>query len=460
MFTMHSRAKIWVRSGLFAAVAAVSALISQTASADSPPNIVLIISDDHLWSDYSFMGHPHIKTPNIDALASQSLTFTHGYVPSSLCCPSLASIVTGLYPHQHLITSNDPPIPKGMKSSEFMKSDAFRDGREVMKRHMEVARTLPRLLAEKGYVSLQTGKWWEGSFQTAGFTSGMTQGGRHGDVGLEIGRKTMQPVKDFISDAAKSKTPFFVWYAPFMPHTPHTPPDRLLDKYKTVAPTLAVARYWAMVEWLDETVGELLTHLDEKGVRDNTIVVYLADNGWITNPETGYYSPRSKQSQYEGGLRTPIIVHWPGHIRPQKSEDLAISIDIAPTLLLAVGASPTAEMQGIDLLNTSAREKRKSIHGECFTHNAVDLNDPAANLRWRWTIDGSWKLIVPSKRNEPNSEIELYDLARDPQEEHNLANEQSDRVNAMQAKLNSWWSGRPVRAAAAGKRAVPDGGGL
>src|SRR5689334_25320374 len=85
----------------------------------SLPNIVLIISDDQHWRDYSFMGHEHIRTPNIDRLASQSLVFTHGYVPSSLCCPSLASIITGLYPHQHLITSNDPPLPPGTPRKGF-----------------------------------------------------------------------------------------------------------------------------------------------------------------------------------------------------------------------------------------------------------------------------------------------------------------------------------------------------
>src|SRR3954470_8940309 len=91
----------------------------------SPPNIVLIISDDQAWGDFSFMGHPHIKTPNLDRLASESLLFTRGYVPSSLCCPSLASIITGLYPHQHKITSNDPSAPQGMKPAEFRKSAAF-----------------------------------------------------------------------------------------------------------------------------------------------------------------------------------------------------------------------------------------------------------------------------------------------------------------------------------------------
>jgi uncharacterized sulfatase len=248
------------------------------------PNIVLIISDDHAWTDYSFMGHPHIRTPNIDRLAAESLTFSRGYVPSSLCCPSLASIITGLYPHQHRITSNDPPMPAGMTGREFWKSTEYRQGREVMNRQLEAVPTLPRLLAAVNYLSLQTGKWWQGNYRRGGFTHGMTEGERHGDAGTQIGRKTMQPIFNFIAEARRDERPFFVWYAPMMPHQVHNPPQRLLKKYESIAPTLHVAKYWGMVEWFDETVGSLLKHLEQQGLAENTIVVYLADNGWITDP--------------------------------------------------------------------------------------------------------------------------------------------------------------------------------
>jgi uncharacterized sulfatase len=216
-------------------------LLPGIRGAAMPPNIVLIIADDQAWTDYSFMGHSHIRTPNLDRLANQSLTFTHGYVPTSLCCPSLASIITGLYPHQHKITSNDPPIPPGMGQREFMRSSAFATGREVMNQHLESVPTLPRLLAQKGYLSLETGKWWQGHFRRGGFTHGMTRGQRHGDEGLKIGRETMQPIHDFMAEATRQQKPFFIWYAPMMPHEPHTPPERLLVKYKDLTPSLPVA---------------------------------------------------------------------------------------------------------------------------------------------------------------------------------------------------------------------------
>ena len=104
------------RAGRIAWILAVIALAAHRsiAPAAEPPNVVLIISDDQAWTDYCFMGHPHVRTPHLDRLARESLTFRRGYVPSSLCCPSLASIITGLYPHQHRVTSNDPPLPPGM----------------------------------------------------------------------------------------------------------------------------------------------------------------------------------------------------------------------------------------------------------------------------------------------------------------------------------------------------------
>ena len=115
-----------------------------------------------------------------------------------------------------------------------------------------------------------------------------------------------------------------------------------------------------MVEWFDETVGELLNHLDEQKLSDNTIVIFVIDNGWITDPKTGSYAPKSKQSQYDGGVRTPIMIRWPGHVKPQRSDSLASSLDIAPTLLTAVKLHPTPQMSGLNLLDQQAVADRKT----------------------------------------------------------------------------------------------------
>jgi uncharacterized sulfatase len=194
-----------------------------------------------------------------------------------------------------------------------------------------------------------------------------------------------------------------------------------------------------MVEWFDETVGELVDYLDAKRLADDTIVVYVADNGWIQNVDARSYAPKSKQSPYDGGLRTPIMIRWPGRVEPRMSDELAISIDLAPTLLAAVGQQPSAEMQGINLLDEAAVGSRHVLYGECFIHSANDLDDPAASLRWRWVIDGNWKLIVPDAKNEPGEKIELYNLAADPHEERNLAGGEPERVAAMVKLLDAWW---------------------
>jgi uncharacterized sulfatase len=404
------------------------------AAREAPPNVVLIVADDQGWTDYGFMGHKEVKTPHLDRLARQGRVFPGGYVPASLCCPSLATILTGLYPHQHKITSNDPPNPKGLPPAKFYRSEDFTRGREVMNRHMEAVATLPRLLAKKGYRSLQTGKWWQGSYRRGGFTHGMTKGQRHGDDGLVIGRKTMQPIYDFIADARKHDKPFFVWYAPMMPHEPHNPPPRLLEKYRSRTKSLSVARYWAMIEWFDETCGALLDHLDREKLAESTLVLFLADNGWVQNPE-GRGFVRSKRSPYDAGLRTPILVRWNDKVKPGKVEALASSIDLVPTVLAAVGLKATPAMQGINLLDDKALGKRKTIFGECFTHDAVDLDQPAKNLEWRWVIDERWKLIVPKS----GMGSELYDLMADPDERTDLAGKEPERAGALRKKLDDWW---------------------
>lgn len=406
----------------------------------APPNVVMIISDDHHWGDYGFMGHKQIRTPNLDRLSQSGLTFTHGYVPSSLCCPSLASIITGRHAHQHRITCNDPAKPADIPQKDFYKSLPFRQGRETMVKHLNEWPTLPDLLGKQGYLSFQTGKWWLGDHKTGGFTAGMTHGGRHGDEGLDIGRKTMKPIFDFIADAGKASKPFLIWYAPMMPHDPHNPPERLLAKYRGTAPSVPVAKYWAMVEWFDETCGTLLNHLDREGLAENTIVVYVADNGWITDPKTGRFAPKSKLSPYDGGLRSPIMLRWPGRIKPAVIDTPVSSLDLFPTILNACGAPPPKDLPGIDLTNADAVSARKSLEGACYTHSFVDQDDPATSLRWRWYLEDGWKLIVPAPQNEAGKP-ELYQTSRDPGETRDLADDEPARVTAMRAKLDAWWPG-------------------
>lgn len=387
------------------------------------PNVVLILSDDQAWTDFGFMGSDVIRTPHLDRLAAQSAVFPRGYVPSSLCRPSLASIITGLYPHQHGITGNDPP-----------------DGvdRARMLEHIERTVTLPKLLAAAGYRSLQTGKWWEGNCRCGGFTEGMThgdpaRGGRHGDAGLSIGRQTMQPIFDFIADCGE--TPFCVWYAPLLPHAPHNPPERLLAHYRAEERSLHVARYYAMCEWFDETCGQLLDHLEARGLAENTVVVFVVDNGWIQRPDGAGFAARSKRSPYDGGIRTPIMVRWPGRITPTRCDVPVSSVDLLPTILAACGLEAPTGLPGVDLGAVARRASRPPVFGAIFAHDVVALDDPSASLQHRWIVDGRWKLIAPASR----APAELYDVVTDPAEALDVAAEQPGLVQGLRRALDAWW---------------------
>jgi uncharacterized sulfatase len=410
------------------------------------PNILMIVSDDQAWTDYGFMGSREIRTPHLDRLASESRRFTRGYVPSSLCCPSLASILTGRFPHQHGITGNDPPIPPAVPAAQKYQSESYRLGRARMNERMDRSPALPRILAGAGYRSFQSGKWWQGHFSHGGFTHGMTRGemagvGRHGDEGLKIGRETLQPIRDFLDDAQRDGKPWFVWYAPMMPHDPHTPPERFLERHRTNAPSIHIARYRAMVEWFDETCGDLLSDLERRGQSTNTVVVYVTDNGWIQSPDHPRYAPKSKQSPYDGGLRTPILIRWPGRIAPMAIERPVSSVDLFPTLLKLAGVKVPRDTPGIDLMNDRAVRARDAVFGACFAHDIPDLDHPERGLRWRWMVRDGWKLIVPDPVNQAGAQMEIYRVVDDPHETSNLAGTESRRVRQMERSLNRWWPG-------------------
>ena len=449
------------------AVAAIPMLmvLAGISAAAAAPNVILVLSDDQHWGDYGFMGHEHLRTPALDRLAAESLVFTRGYVPASLCCPSLASLITGRYPHEHRIVGNDPPDSAAPRNSPAGRA-AFEAGRERMNRHLETWPTLPKLLGRHGYMSLQTGKWWQGDFRHGGFDEGMTKGQRHGDEGLAIGRKTMEPVYEFVRRCRGEGKPFFVWYAPMLPHDPHDPPQELVEHYSSKTDSVHVARYWGNVERFDHTVGELLDFLDVEKLSADTLVVYVTDNGWIQRPDAPRFAPRSKLSPYDGGLRTPLMLRRPGSIKPRRSEALASSLDILPTVLAACGVPAPAGLPGVNLLDDEAVAARKQLFGSCYTHTLVDLDEPAKSLMWRWTVrqDGEhlWKLIEPAtaidaggfpgweeRRGDPESqaryergEIELFDLAADPTETTNLAVGQPRLVRDLRTSLDAWWQPR------------------
>jgi uncharacterized sulfatase len=216
-----------------------------------------------------------------------------------------------------------------------------------------------------------------------------------------------------------------------------------------------------MVEWFDETCGQLLGRLDAKGLTQNTLVVYIGDNGWIQQENGSGYAPRSKQTANEGGIRQPTFYSWPGVIRPGlRGEQLGSSIDIVPTALAAAGLTPPKNLPGYNLLpvlKSGQPTPRTIAYGETFAHDVANIDRPADSLVYRWVIEGKWKLLLTydgavsaryaSSNPRDEKRPQLFDLLADPHENKNLAAQNAAVVAALAAKLDAWWrpEGRTVQ---------------
>ena len=426
----------------------------------TPPNIILIISDDQGWGDYGFMGHPVVETPELDKLADTSLRFDRGYVATPLCRPSLASMVTGRFPAEHGILAND--VTGGMfvinaKGDTVLLQNKREPLDKPVRDRFHQFPSFVRLLTKNGYLTHQSGKWWEGSYADGGFTHGMTEGERHGDKGLVIGREGLKPIEDFVDHALEEEKPFFLWYAPFLPHTPHNPPDRLLEKYNRDGRALDVAKYYAMTEWFDETCGELMDIIKERDLLENTVVIYICDNGWAATSTTGDwpreqaypgFAMRSKGSPYENGIRTPILVSWPGTVEPEQLDNFAHSIDLFPTIANIAGFEVPDDLTGVNLLDRGAVMDRKAIFGSFHSSHNMTPGDPDDTLQYLWCIEGDWKLILRFNGKDTTdykifhewdtASHRLFNLKDDPGEKNDIAVDRPDIVKQLRRKIEKW----------------------
>jgi arylsulfatase A-like enzyme len=382
--------------------------------AETRPNIVLILSDDQAWTDYGFMGHPEIKTPHLDKLASRSLVFERGYVASPLCRPSLASLLTGRFPHDHGVTGNDVDGNKDREALDLPVRESFHK-----------LPSFVRMLTANGYLAHQSGKWWEGTHTDGGFTDGMMpKPARHGNTeSLAIGRDGIKPVTDFIDRATAEKKPFFVWYAPFLPHTPHNPPKRLLERYQ----------------------------------KPGRVILYICDNGWVpasANANDPHqktwkgYALRSKGSPYEYGIRTPIMVSWPGKVSPERSPEFAHTIDFFPTIAALAGLKAPDGLTGVNLLDKPSRKSRETVFGVTHSIHNMTPGDPDGTLQYHWCIKDEWKLIVRHHGKDSTdyrkvhqwdkAPVRLYQIRKDPHEENDLAAGHPDIVERLRGKISAW----------------------
>jgi uncharacterized sulfatase len=411
------------------------------------PNLVVIISDDHGYTDFGFMGSRIVETPRIDRLAEGGTVFSTGYTTSSVCRPSLLSLLTGLHPYQ-FERQIELLAEAGTKRHSYTRIQDFA--------------TLPRYLEAAGYTSFQVGKHWEGFFGAAGFTRGTktrkvlgSQIEQHsgGWEGLQVGRSTMEPIYDFIY--ANEREPFLIWFCPLLPHAPFDAPARFYERYADVELTRSALHYYANVARLDDAVGALVDFLDQRRLREQTLIVFLADNGWHNGPNeefvygdapvagSAFGGPRGKGSMHELGFRTPIIFNWPGQIPAGVvREDLVSTVDLLPTLVDFAGLPPperpgrslrAAVLEGAALPARSVighmpndMRSRPNVKAE-FRER---FQDPEAFFLRNDTWHYIWYRV--------DERDELYRMLDDPAEQSDVSARHPELVAQFQAQIERW----------------------
>jgi uncharacterized sulfatase len=397
-----------------------SLVVAGCSSAVDPaverPNLVLIIGDDLAYRDLGFMGSEIVRTPNLDRLAREGTVLRNAQVTASVCTPSLRTLLTGLHPYQwNLRTEWAKPLE-----------------------------TLPARLGEVGYRSFQAGKFPDTDYSVAGFTHGMER--PTGEV-TPIGRSTMEPVYDFI--AAHLDTPFFVWFAPALPHVPHDAPARYRALYEDRGFSEDAIGYYANITRFDDVVRDLLHHLDEKGLRERTLVVYLADNGWDQAPDTDHFympggGPKGKGSMHSLGFRTPMIFRWPGRIEAGVANDaLVSSVDLVPTLLDYAGAPSIPGLPGRSLRGLLEGSEYRAVDYLVGSADKVRVSwgQPKLGDATFWSHESAFFVDTPEWRYilyEDHEREELYDLRVDPEENHDVAPQHHVLTAMFRAKISDW----------------------
>lgn len=442
---------------------------------DGPPNVVLIIADDLGWPYLGFLGDENVITPNMDIIGNGGAVFEVGHATSNFCRPTLQSLITGLYPVQYDQRAQSiadrrmsGPLPNGVDSE---------DERAKLRQQYETSAieefaTLPRLLADRGYASHQSGKWWEQSYEHGGFTHGMTEawswedaadlGDRWfftfmGGQGMDIGRETMEPVTSFIEEHADQ--PFFVWYGPALPHTPLNAPDRFYKYFEGRSDLSESAKlYYANIAWFDWGVGQLIDSLREQRVLDNTLIIYVNDNGWEQAADVEYADdnitfanggPRGKGSFFETGFRTPIIFYWQGEIVPMRdAETLASALDIMPTILDYAGVESPEGLPGYSLRAAIEGERlsepRDYFIGRLTQHRAGTnfRGEPDTSVQDHmggaqsgyYRRDARWHFVWITESDE----TALYDLDNDPGQLIDASAANPQLVARFKADISDW----------------------
>jgi len=437
--------------------ACARAAASAEGRSDVSPNVVLILADDLGWTDLGCYGSDLYETPNLDRLARGGMKFTQSYSACTVCSPTRAALMTGKYPARLHITDW---IPGAMPDNpKLLVPDWTR-----FLPHTET--TLAEVFQSAGYATATIGKWHLGTEeyypQTHGFDVNIAGTDKpqpptyfapwriptlaEGPVGAYLTDALGEEAVKFI-ESTKDR-PFFLYLPHYAVHTPIQGRADLVEKYRAkLKPGLTHANpaYAAMVESLDAAVGRVLAKLEELQLADRTIVVFTADNGGlITNGTTSNKPLRyGKASAYEGGIRVPLIVHWPGVTRPGSTSDTpVITMDLFPTLLeIADRAAPhepsdtgVAGRDGISLVPL-LRQTGELHRDELFWHYPHHQHYQLGGATPYGAIRaGDFKLIEFFN----DGHIELYNIREDIGEERDLAAAMPRKAEELRARLRAW----------------------
>jgi arylsulfatase A len=418
-------------------------------AADSPRlNIVLILADDLGWTDLACFGSDLHETPHLDQLARQGMKFTQAYSACAVCSPTRAALMTGKYPARLHLTDWSPgmmPDNPKLLAPDWTKELPLAE--TTLAEHFKAA----------SYATASIGKWHLGgdgfSPERQGFDLNLAGGEKaappsyHSPYGLQ--NLTDGPDGEYLTDrlgeeAAQLITswrdrPFFLYLPHFAVHTPIQGRQDLLAKYQG-KPRAGLrhfnAHYAAMVESLDAAVGRVLAALDAHGLSEHTLVIFTSDNGGRITKSTTSNAPLrfGKASAYEGGVRVPLIVRWPGVVAPGgESTTPVITMDLFATALDAAGID-VAPQDGVSLLPL-LRGQGGLARAELFWHYPHHQHYQLGGaMPYSAVRSGDHKLI----EFHDDQRVELYHLARDVSEARDLSTVQPDRAAALRERLHSW----------------------
>jgi len=432
------------------------------------PNIIFILADDMGWVDSTLYGSKFYETPNIERLAKMGMMFTSAYAANPLCSPTRASILTGQYPCRIGLTTPNCHLDP-VQTNTFLRTSASPTSKRlepITKNRLEHEYyTTGEVLKNAGYATALFGKWhlgWKpfeppnqgfdvnepgGSYPgPPSFFSPYhmeRSGFKDGPEGEQIDERITESAITFMKKNAKEDKPFFLNFWNFDVHAPFQGKEKLIDKYKKkINPNdpQNCPEMGSMIETLDGCIGKIIDTVKELEIEKETIIIFFSDNGGNmydnvdgTTPTSNYPLRGGKATIYEGGTRVPMIVVWPGVVKPDTKSDVMISsIDFYPTILAMAGVKPKSGqiIDGINLV-PFLEGKNKKVHDEIYCHfpHSVPATKNIASTSVR---KGDYKLIKFYADNPDQTDrYELYNLKKDIGEKNNLAEKYPDIVKKL-----------------------------